>query len=153
MKRTLGSLEPGDQIVRPFTDQTVVVALVRPRTQRARRYVTVEFTDGTDWSHAADYAVEMAAGALTQADITRGYEDERWLGWGYLGGRNHLSEVEQIGADTLVLTYANAHGWDYEALFVWMNSKPGRWFADDPNGIHGQHCLADKDIAELQVAR
>lgn len=79
---------------------------------------------------------------LTIEDIERSYEDERWLGWGYLGGRKHLTEgVERDAADAIVLDYANDHGWDYETLFAWLNSKPGRWFADDPFHPKAGTCL------------
>lgn len=68
---------------------------------------------------------------LTQADIEAGYENEEWLGWGYLGGRESLSESERADGDAQVLAYANAHGWTAARLFTWLNSRPGRHFADD----------------------
>lgn len=66
---------------------------------------------------------------LTTTDITAGYEDERWLGWGYLQGRTNDEEID-AGADAYVLARAAERGWDREDLFHWMNSKDGRWFAD-----------------------
>lgn len=68
--------------------------------------------------------------ALTVADLDRAIEDDRWLGWGYLGGRQSLSQHETKRADRRLLRHANAHGWDYERLFHFLNSKPGRWYAD-----------------------
>lgn len=82
---------------------------------------------------------------LTVDDIGRGYDDERWLGWGYLGGRGQLGAAELTRADRVVVDFANAHGWDYDRLFEWMNSRPGRHFADDPFGPHAQ-ALLDADL-------
>lgn len=70
---------------------------------------------------------------LTVGDIARGYEDDRWLGWGYLGGRRHLDVETRDRADAIVLDYANAHRWSADRLFEWMNSRPGRHFADWPD--------------------
>ena len=79
--------------------------------------------------------------ALTADDIQRGYDNNEWLGWGYLGGREHLSEDDRNRADMIVVAYANNHRWDANRLFVWLNSRPGRWFADDPFGRHATACL------------
>lgn len=78
---------------------------------------------------------------LTALDIERAYDDERYLGWGYLNGRNDLSPSIRSAADGTVLDYANRNGWNYEALFAWMNSRPGRWFADDPTHPKAHTCL------------
>ena len=48
---------------------------------------------------------------LTSSDIEDAYEDERWLGWGY------------------------------EQLFAWLNSRPGRHFADGPFTPGARSCL------------
>jgi hypothetical protein len=68
---------------------------------------------------------------LTTTDIERGMNDERWLGFGYLGVRQHGSETVAIDdADAVVLSIANQAGLDYEGLFLWLNSRDGRHTAD-----------------------
>lgn len=77
---------------------------------------------------------------LTTQDIEKAANDERWLGFGYLGGRRTMltSTDPEAPADAALvavvdeqlIAYANVHGWDYEDLFAWANSKNGRWFAD-----------------------
>ena len=77
---------------------------------------------------------------LTIADITKATNDERWLGFGYLGERSHKlnSTDPEVPADpTLVeatdqrvIDHANAEGWTYEDLFAWANSRSGRYFGD-----------------------
>ena len=69
--------------------------------------------------------------ALTIADLEACYDDERWGGWGYLGGRQQLSEAQRADGDRQVLEYANSRGWSAERLFLWVNSRPGRHFAVD----------------------
>lgn len=80
--------------------------------------------------------------SLTVADIEAGYDHADWLGWGYLNGRNHLEAIDMERADAIVLEYANAHGWSAERLFVWLNSRPGRHFADDPFHPGAARCLS-----------
>lgn len=72
--------------------------------------------------------------ALTLHDIERAYDDARWLGWGYLGERDGGSPAVTAAADSAVIAEANRRGWDYERLFAWLNSRPGRHFADE--GLH-----------------
>lgn len=76
---------------------------------------------------------------LTVADIEAGYTNDAWLGFGYLGGRRNAIDAVRSGewesarvteADTMVLSVANAKGWDRARLFDWLNSKDGRWYAD-----------------------
>ena len=61
-------------------------------------------------------------------------QDERWMGWGYLQGRQSAagqgfrSVVELV--DEFVLFTADSLGWSDEELFTWANSKNGRWFSD-----------------------
>ena len=72
-------------------------------------------------------------GEVTVDDLLSGYDDSRWLGFGYLGARrNELSErPERVRlADLIVVKVANEQGWDRETLFHWANSKLGRWFGD-----------------------
>lgn len=78
---------------------------------------------------------------LTSSDIEDAYEDERWLGWGYLNGRRALTATDQARADDIVLAYANEHRWGYEQLFAWLNSRPGRHFADGPFTPGARSCL------------
>lgn len=66
--------------------------------------------------------------------------DPRWLGFGYLGGRcNALSttdpespaQPERVAAtDRLILDRVRQHGWGYDRLFTWANSKDGRLLAE-----------------------
>jgi hypothetical protein len=77
---------------------------------------------------------------LRPTDLDRMASDDRWLGFGYIGGRrNELESTDPeaparpeavIAADALVIEMANAAGLDYDGLFAWANSKDGRWFAD-----------------------
>jgi hypothetical protein len=68
---------------------------------------------------------------LTGFDIDRAMNDDRWLGHGYLGIRQHGSEFVAIDdADAIVLAIANEAGLDYEDLFLWLNSRDGRHTAD-----------------------
>ena len=66
---------------------------------------------------------------LTAADLDRMSSDDRWLGFGYIGGRNNaIAEGWNVAdADTLVLEMGQ--GMTYDELFAWANSKNGRWFA------------------------
>lgn len=56
----ISDLKPGDRVVRPHHDEVVTVALVRPRTPRARKYLTVEWTEGESWSAEGSYLVTRA---------------------------------------------------------------------------------------------
>lgn len=65
--------------------------------------------------------------------------DPRWLGFGYLGGRQYaLTGDEEFpptpdvvaAVDGLILARANELGWTVETLFMWANSRLGRWVAD-----------------------
>lgn len=70
---------------------------------------------------------------LTTTDLERAARDERWLGFGYLGGRSHMLTEDAAWvarADAEVIAYANKHGWTYEDLFAWANSRNGRYTAD-----------------------
>ena len=65
---------------------------------------------------------------------------EDWLGYGYLGARNHALDNTDPGspaqtltveaADQRIIDWADAHGWTDDDLFNWANSKNGRWFGD-----------------------
>ena len=82
---------------------------------------------------------------LTIKDIEAGYENESWLGFGYLGERRNAIAAVRSGewefanvtaADTIALEVANAKHWTPERFFEWLNSKDGRWFADMTIGSH-----------------
>ena len=85
---------------------------------------------------------------LTTTDITKAADDERWLGWGYLGERSHMLNSTDPEApanpllveatDQRVVDLANERGWTYEDLFNWCNSKLGRHFADTVFGGRGR---------------
>ncbi|QPE04153.1 hypothetical protein IT882_13225 [Microbacterium schleiferi] len=53
-------------------------------------------------------------------------EDSRWIGFGYIAGRDNLSPENRAAADGMVL----ALGLPEVVLFEWANSREGRWYAD-----------------------
>ena len=67
-------------------------------------------------------------------------DDERWLGYGYLGERRHALDSTDpeapaqpdlvAEADRRVVQWAGIHRWTGEELFAWANSKLGRWYGD-----------------------
>jgi hypothetical protein len=77
---------------------------------------------------------------LRPTDLDRMASDDRWLGFGYIGGRrNELDSTDHEAparpdvvraADEELIEFANRHGLTYDELFAWANSKDGRWFAD-----------------------
>lgn len=67
---------------------------------------------------------------LATQDIEAGYENEEWLGFGYLGSRRYLNDADRIAADRHILREANRLGWTADEFFAWMNSKYGRWMCD-----------------------
>jgi hypothetical protein len=78
---------------------------------------------------------------LTTADILAGYDNDEWMGFGYLGERRNAQDTsdpeatpatpERIAAvDALILDAANAQGWDRARLFQWSNSRAARHWAD-----------------------
>jgi hypothetical protein len=70
---------------------------------------------------------------LTITDLDRMANDDRWLGFGYLGERGHAAnESPETAAlvDAHVIEIANGLGMSYDDLFQWANSKDGRWYGD-----------------------
>lgn len=70
-------------------------------------------------------------------------EDDRWLGFGYLGERANFLEgngdVEVVtDADEKAIAEANVMGLDEDELFEWANSKNGRWYGDCMFGGNGR---------------
>lgn len=78
--------------------------------------------------------------ALTKADLDRAVEDERRQGTvGYNEGDGRSQRLRAKGA-TIAIREANAKGWSYDDLVIWVDSKLARWFwdslygCDDPEG-------------------
>jgi hypothetical protein len=74
---------------------------------------------------------------IKASDLERATRDDRWLGFGYLGERrNTLARQTPDAAllveavDQRVADWANSHGWTYDDLFSWANSRTGRYFGD-----------------------
>ena len=85
--------------------------------------------------------------APTITDLDNMTDDERWLGFGYLGERERCEDAELVTAvDALVIGYATRNGWNTDDLFEWANSKLGRWFGDSMFGGTGD-TQADFDRA------
>ncbi len=51
-------------------------------------------------------------------------------GFGYIGGRRHLSDHQRAEADRMLALHIAYRGLDAERLFAWANSKDGRFYAD-----------------------
>lgn len=81
---------------------------------------------------------------LTQADLEAGYDNEAWDGYGYLGSREtylqgearhdierQTADLRVRIADKMVLAEANHRGMSRTRFFEWLNSKNGRWTADE----------------------
>lgn len=62
-------------------------------------------------------------------DLDAALDDDRHLGWGY-SVKRHLSTRTAAKLDCAVIDVANELGLDYEELFLWANSKEGRWLVD-----------------------
>jgi hypothetical protein len=77
---------------------------------------------------------------------------DAFLGFGYIGGRRHLSEANQHGADRMLLQRASVLEMTETELFDWANSKDGRWYADcwaDGN----QHGHAAKYLPSIETGQ
>lgn len=66
---------------------------------------------------------------LTVADLNTALLDERHGGWGYATAA-YLAPSRRERLNANVVHVANELGLDYEALFMWANSKLGRWLVD-----------------------
>ena len=60
---TLADLQVGDRVLRPFFNTVEVVTVIRPRTPRARTYLTVEFQSGNEWTNHKTYAMRRVLAA------------------------------------------------------------------------------------------
>lgn len=90
---------------------------------------------------------------LTNSDITRTLSDERHLGWGF-ACCSDMGDSKYSRLVAAVTAVANELGLDYELLFMWSNSKHGRWLADDlssapPTRATVRRHLSANIIAEL----
>lgn len=117
--------------------------------------------DTAGYGRVMNTATSTAPRTLTRNDLKGMHNADNWLGYGYLGERhNYLAREEELAiitpeaadaflaeVDQVVLDDANAHGYSYDDLFEWANSKNGRWFADVVLGgagtledrLHGAH--------------
>jgi len=71
----------------------------------------------------------LSAEQATEALDTFIMRDD-WLGFGYIGERRYLTAEQRTTADAVVVAYAVEHGWNTPELFLWANSKLGRWFGE-----------------------
>jgi hypothetical protein len=84
---------------------------------------------------------------LTVQDILAGYDNDEWLGFGYLGERSNAldgsdpespARPERVAlVDQFIVDQANARGWTADRLFTWLNSKDARHFADQALSSEG----------------
>jgi hypothetical protein len=88
---------------------------------------------------------------LTVADLDRAIRDERHLGFGYATSRD-ISAGRRKALDLAVVEVANDLGVDYETLFVWSNSKNGRWLVDEASGIAPSRTLVLRYLNARWVA-
>lgn len=86
---------------------------------------------GAEYSQVRNLNRHIAAG--NGAIFEEFAQRPEFSGYGYIGGRGHLSEDARQIADRAVLEQAIRHNVTEEQLFAWANSKGGRWFAEAPN--------------------
>lgn len=68
---------------------------------------------------------------LTVEDLLNTVADDRHLGWGFACVTGYGLNDEEFGRTMRnVVAVANELGLDYEDLFMWSNSKNGRWLSD-----------------------
>ena len=88
------------------------------------------------------------------ADIEAGHYDDRWAGYGYLGSRDAIADLDPalvIKADTYLCTMAEALGWDTETLFQFTNSSQGRHYGDLFAYGHGLAGRGTEDARSLLI--
>jgi hypothetical protein len=59
----LGALEVGDVVLRPFFGSLETIVAIEPRTPRARRYLTLRFASGNEWTNVREYRMQIVGGA------------------------------------------------------------------------------------------
>ncbi len=70
---------------------------------------------------------------LTVTDLRETLDDERHHGWGY-ACCGDLPETKRDRLDRAIVGVANEEKLTLDELFVWSNSKYGRYLADEVNG-------------------
>lgn len=79
---------------------------------------------------------------LTKSDLERAVEDERRQGTvGYNEGDGRSQRLRAKAA-TIVIREANAKGWSYDDLVLWVDSKCARWFWDELYGCDDAEAAA-----------
>jgi hypothetical protein len=73
-------------------------------------------------------------------------DNPEWLGFGYIGERRYLTPAQSKVADEVVIAYAVRYGWSEPELFLWANSKLGRWFAEEASFGHAADRLSERAI-------
>lgn len=79
--------------------------------------------------------------SLTIADLDASLARDDHLGWGYATARS-LDVVRRELLDRAIVDVANELGLDADGLFLWANSKNGRWLVD---AVYGRDALPDAD--------
>jgi hypothetical protein len=74
-------------------------------------------------------------------------ERDDFLGYGYLGNRDGMSDRVRARVDRAVLKAARELRWTREMFFHWTNSKMGRWYAEDSGEWH-RDSNAQRDFDE-----
>lgn len=92
----------------------------------------------------------MATALLTPADLQATLDDERHLGFGYAESR-YLSDFKREALDQKVVAVANEFGLDAEELFLWANSKYGRWLCDSTYGARVTRELVRKALSRTII--
>lgn len=94
--------------------------------------------------------------ALTRKHLDAALSDPRHLGFGFAGIQHRSSSVQTV-TKVAVVRQANRLGLDFEDLFLWANSKYGRWLADSVEtlGVRAkvEEFLNQKVIDRLRAER
>jgi hypothetical protein len=72
--------------------------------------------------------------SLSLEDLDATLEDERHNGWGYATKSGSLDLRPEAQLDCAVIDVANELGLSYDDLFIWTDSKYGRWLVDTVAG-------------------
>lgn len=67
---------------------------------------------------------------LTTKNIESMYSHRDWSGYGYLACRSRLKPHFRVGADRMLLDWANEHGLTVDELFAFMDSRNGRFYGN-----------------------
>lgn len=92
----------------------------------------------------------------TTKDLDEMTRDDRWGGWGYLGERERMDPEFRARVDGILLEAAAIGDWTHEELFQFVNSRPGRHFADEATYVETsllvKRYLARKHIDALMAS-